>query len=36
MPLNASAGMPSFAAAVAAPTVPDMRVVRPRFAGFGG
>lgn len=32
VPLKAMAGMPSFAASVAAPTVPDIRVVEPRFA----
>lgn len=31
-PLKARAGIPSLAASVAAPTVPDMRVVVPRFA----
>jgi len=30
-PENAIAGMPSFAASVAAPTVPDMRTVEPRL-----
>ena len=32
MPENARAGIPSFEASVAAPTVPDMRVVEPRLA----
>ena len=31
-PLKAIAGTPSFAASVAAPTVPETRVVEPRFA----
>ena len=32
VPLKAMAGMPSFAASVAAPTVPDTRTVLPRLA----
>ena len=32
VPLKARAGMPCFEASVAAPTVPDMKVVTPRFA----
>ena len=32
VPLKAMAGMRRFAASVAAPTVPEMRVVGPRFA----
>ena len=32
VPLKAMAGMPSLAASVAAPTVPDIRTVLPRFA----
>ncbi len=32
VPLKAMAGMPSFEASVAAPTVPDTRTVLPRFA----
>lgn len=32
VPLKAIAGMPSIEASVAAPTVPDMRTVLPRFA----
>lgn len=32
VPLNAMAGIPDFAASVAAPTVPEMSVVVPRFA----
>ena len=35
VPLKAMAGMPSFEASVAAPTVPDMRTVLPRFAEAG-
>lgn len=35
-PEKARAGMPCFAAEVAAPTVPEMRVVVPRFAAKGG
>ena len=33
VPLKAMAGMPSFEASVAAPTVPDTRTVLPRLAG---
>lgn len=36
VPLKAMAGMPRFAASVVAPTVPEMRVVVPRFAIVGG
>ena len=32
LPLNAIAGMPSLEASVAAPTVPEIRVVLPRLA----
>lgn len=32
VPLKAMAGMPSLEASVAAPTVPDIRTVLPRFA----
>ena len=32
VPLKAMAGIPPFAASVAAPTVPEMRAVVPRFA----
>jgi len=32
VPLKAMAGMPSLAASVAAPTVPEIRTVVPRFA----
>lgn len=35
VPLKAMAGMPRFEASVAAPTVPEMRVVVPRFAIVG-
>lgn len=34
VPLKAMLGMPSFEASVAAPTVPDMRTVVPRFAAM--
>ena len=36
VPLKAMAGMPSFEASVAAPTVPDTRTVLPRLAKAEG